>query len=372
MRPYRKLWAMLTAVCVCALILGMTSRWSNAESIPQAHQTTKRVRQVRVMTQNMYVGTDVDKVLAAASPEQIPFLVAEAWATLQATNLAERVSAMADQIARTRPHLIGLQEVSLIRMQSPGDLIVGGSVPAETIVVDFLDSLFAALEARGLEYYLAAIVQNTDVEVPMITPNFTSFDDIRLTDFDAILARGDVATANVHAANFSAALPVAALGLTVLRGWVSVDATIKGATYRFVNTHLEPYEPVQLLQAAELIGGLASETRPLILVGDFNSDAEAHGATYEMLREAGYTDVWRRHHTHRHPGFTCCQAPDLRNEQSLLDRRIDGIFVRHGSARHTYARRIGHRQQDRTPSGLWPSDHAGLFARLLLKPVHDE
>lgn len=68
-----------------------------------------------------------------------------------------------------------------------------------------------------------------------------------------------------------------------LRGYVAADAFVRGSTYRFVNTHLEiqggsldPLLPfVQAAQAQELISMLATETRPVILVGDFNSSPQA-------------------------------------------------------------------------------------------------
>ena len=34
---------------------------------------------------------------------------------------------------------------------------------------------------------------------------------------------------------------------------------------------------------------------------------------------------------------------------------------------HYEFERVGYEQEDRTPSGLWPSDHAGVVARLTLR-----
>ena len=73
--------------------------------------------------------------------------------------------------------------------------------------------------------------------------------------------------------------------ITVERGFVGVDATVRGKTYRFVNTHLERVQPdppirtaiIQYLQSLELVETLQATTpddRPLILVGDFNSSPE--------------------------------------------------------------------------------------------------
>jgi hypothetical protein len=310
---------------------------------------------LRVMTQNMYVGTNVDPILAAA-PEELPWVVAEAFATLQSTDLEGRVAAMAAEIQNRRPHLIGLQEVSLIRVQDPGDLVFGGHVPAETVAYDFLPALLDALASQGLGYHVAASIQNTDGEAPMITPSF-SFVDVRLTDFDVILARDDVATTVVAERNFAVSLPLPN-GLVVKRGYVAVDAIVDGRTYRFVSTHLEDgLLEAQLAQTQELISFLASTRRQLILAGDFNSRSP-DGDSYRMLLASGYRDTWleTRHHD---AGFTCCQAADLRNEASALSSRIDFIFMRNLPRARGRARTTG---DDRTESGLWPSDHAGVTA----------
>ena len=103
-----------------------------------------------VMTMNVYVGTDVDQILAAQDPAQIPILVALAFQEMLSTNFFERAEAIADQIQRTRPHLVGLQEISSIRVQSPGDAIIGGTIPATIVLFDYLDILMDALVARGL------------------------------------------------------------------------------------------------------------------------------------------------------------------------------------------------------------------------------
>ena len=98
----------------------------------------------------------------------------------------------------------------------------------------------------------------------------------------------------------------------------------------------------------------------MILLGDFNTQA-VDGAAYQLLRGAGYTDVWRADSA----GYTCCQAPDLRNAESTLDQRIDQVFIkglRQDAA--ISASIVGDRLADKTPAGLWPSDHAGVVAHL--------
>ena len=88
---------------------------------------------------------------------------------------------------------------------------------------------------------------------------------------------------------------------------------------------------------------------------------------------AGYVDAWSRRVGKPSLGFTCCQNEFVNNEESELDERIDLIFVRNDTDFPAYpdlgpvkARVVGNREKDKTPSGLWPSDHAGVAAKLIL------
>lgn len=342
---------------------------------------------VKVMDWNIYIGTDVDTVLTAEDPSQVPDIVAWAYELLLSTNFPERAQAIANQILIHRPHLIGLQEVSLLRQQSPGDVIVGGTVPAEEVLIDYLDVLLFALKLRGLDYKVAGKIQNADVEVPVPTDDPAVFDDIRVTDFDVVLARHDVEIPieRVKAENYQVFLTVSLDGFSfdILRGYVAVDAKIGERTYRFVNTHLEPFvvDPIQIAQAQELLQTLDNETLPVIMVGDFNSPAPTE-ITYQMVISEGYVDVWTRNRLipflpKNKEGYTSPHDADLRNKEIKLDQRIDFIFVRNNlpnlgwsNIGPVYANVIGDQQIDRTiPSWLWPSDHAGVVARLKIPEV---
>ena len=333
---------------------------------------------VTVMTWNVYVGTNVDNVIAASDPQEIPFLVAEAFQTLLATNFTERAEAFVSEMERTKPHLVGLQEISTIRVQSPSDLVLGGTQLPEDVLFDYLAILMDAVAARGLDYRVAAVVQDTDVELPMFTgAGPLPFDDIRLTDFDVILVRGDVAISDVVARNYAARFSVPTAGggsFDILRGFTAVSATVGQRTYRFVNTHLEPdVQAVKDAQAAELIAEFENETHPVILVGDLNTRAP-EGITYNTFLGAAYADAWdHRVGSDDETGFTANHPDDLRSETVNLEKRIDFILVRNvagGSGRSVlgsvFATVVGDELADRTPSGLWPSDHAAVVARLVL------
>jgi hypothetical protein len=333
---------------------------------------------ITVMTYNVYYGTDPEPLLSVTDPNEIPVVAIPIWALAQQTNFPERAGALAAEIAKQRPHLVGLQEAALWRVQSPSDL----ATPATDVVYDFLALLVDSLAAHGQSYVLAAANATTDIELPVLVGfdgGIPLFDDVRLTDRDAVLVRGDVAWSNAQSDKFNAHIDL--LGSGVYEGWASVDATIDGQTYRFVTAHLEFQQaaPIQELQAQELIDLLQDETRPTILVGDFNSDASGLNpakatASYGKLLDAGFVDSWNRS-GYTTAGLTCCQDKDLLNRFGTYDERVDIIFTRNlplrtpAGALLSSRLLVGDRPGDRTNSGLWPSDHAGVVATFLAPPV---
>lgn len=317
--------------------------------------------QLSVMTYNVYVGASADPLLATTNLLQVPTEVANMYNGVIASDFPSRAASIAKSIKSAQPHLVGLQEISLVRRQSPGDRIAGGEVPAEEVVLDFLEILMDALQAEGLNYQVAAKVENIDIEMPMFTD--TGIDDARLTDSDVILARSDVIVSRVESAHFMNVLSIETLLLEVPRGYVAIDATVGEVTYRVVNTHLEAFgEPIRVAQAQELITLLQDETLPIILLGDFNT-AAPDGTAYQMLLSAGYVDVWQMETGVT--GNTCCQAAGLGNAESGLSYRIDQVFVRNYElAGLVTTHTVGDETADLLPSGIWPSDHAGVVAHL--------
>ncbi len=336
----------------------------------------------RVMTRNVYAGAPIERLFdSGLAASEIPAAAAALWASVQATDFGERAVALAEEVARERPHLIGLQEVSAYLTQTPGDAAFGGATPAADTALDFRRLLLSALAARGLDYVPVSASRNFDGELPILDPDSpNSTTDIRLIDSDVILARGDIEVFNPQDGQFETSLN-ASIGprpLPVRRGWASIDARIAGSTVRFLTTHLEPgdTEPqIQVAQSQELLAAIDRLDRdhgalPTILTGDLNSAADGSGTpTYGNLIAARFSDAWDG----GDEGPTCCQASDLRNERSLLDRRVDLILLRGDLRRPTamsrsrrFSRRVGAEPGDRTPSGLWPSDHAGVVATVLL------
>src|SRR5712691_9631103 len=123
---------------------------------------------ITVMTLNVYIGANVDRLLAVQDPAELPPLVAEVFQELLATNFPERAAAIADAIARVRPQLIGLQEISTIRFWSSGEAVDRDTPSVETMRLDYLDLLLAALAIRGLDYRVAGCIQNIDLTLPIL------------------------------------------------------------------------------------------------------------------------------------------------------------------------------------------------------------
>ena len=364
---YSKFSKSVSSLKIALLLFGILLVLSGCERItpPMLPDTdTPDTEPLTVMTYNVYVGSSAEPLLSVENLLQVPTEVTKMYNNVIVSDFPERATAIAKSIKTSQPHLIGLQEISLLRRQSPGDRITGGLVPAEEVVLDFLQILIDALHAEGLSYEVAAKVENIDIEMPMLTD--TGIDDVRLTDYDVILSRSDVTISRVMSANYTNALTIETLGLEIQRGYAAVDATVSGVTYRFVNTHLEAFaEENRVAQTQELVDILSDETLPIILLGDFNTRAP-DGTAYQILLSAGYVDVWQM--VSEGTGNTCCQDDDILNEVSDHSVRIDQIFVRNlelptSVLTHT----VGDKPSDRLPSGLWPSDHAGVVAHIAVE-----
>lgn len=330
-------------------------------------------RLIRLMTQNVYHGVDAEIFAVPQATSQADLLdkVAAVYNGYLARNFPERAAALALEIYLTRPDLIGLQEAILVRTQQPAD---GAATPATFVKLDYVQILLDALAARGLAYKVVTQSVGFDLELP----SALGF-DVRHTDREVILARADLSAAdltlsNPLAGNFAVSCPIpSSFGpIPIRRGWVAVDATVRRRTFRFLSTHLDgdclPFTSAyQQAQAAELIAGPGATDLPVVLVGDLNSPADGSGVTYNTLTgaTAGLTDTWTM--SGLGAGLTCCQADDLRNNESSLTQRIDLVLFR-GAFTPLAAITIGDRPVFKTSSGMWPSDHAGVVAGLLLQP----
>jgi len=316
---------------------------------------------ITVMTQNLYVGADVDLVIRAlgtADPtDDFPALMS-AIETVGKTDFPARAQAIAAEIARQRPHAVGLQEVSEINI----DLRPLG-VPV-VVEQNFLALVQAALAERGLHYAVAATSEN--IRVNLVSGA------VRLVDHDALLIDADRVTVNSAAGqDFAVNLGQVAEGVVLVRGWVYANTTIAGQSYTFASAHTEAnlagapaglLEQIRAAQVLEMVATLASRER-VVLMGDLND--QPGSPMYSVLADAGYIDTWRA----LRPGvagLTCCHPADLSDRTADFNQRIDYIWTRgvgqSGKIQGSIDR-FGDVPSDRLagPASLiWPSDHAGL------------
>ena len=329
------------------------------------------VRTLTVLSRNLYLGADLTPVMGASAPEQIPSRVGEAWNRIVLNDFRGRADAIAREVQSTRPDVIGLQEVAKFRIQNPGDYLAGNPQAASVVEYDYLMILLDALQARGLHYTIASVVENTDIEFPGVTGQ--GLIDILWTDHDVILVRDGIQITGETSNNFALNVSIPVGGgtpMTIRRGWNRIDLLIDGQPFHIVNTHLETDETgptTQESQAAELIGMLSGVTAPAILLGDLNALPDAAStATYPILLNAGFEDAQTRAMARGSlPGYTCCFDPDLR--AGGLFERIDYVMTR--GTRNLDVNVVnfavtGNLEADETVTGLKPSDHVGVFARL--------
>ena len=100
---------------------------------------------VKVMTRNLYLGASIDPILAATSLADIPHRMAAAWSMACATRPDERALALAEEIDRIQPHLVGLQEAWTLDSGAlaPSDRSKDPATPEMTL--DILSALLREL-----------------------------------------------------------------------------------------------------------------------------------------------------------------------------------------------------------------------------------
>jgi endonuclease/exonuclease/phosphatase family metal-dependent hydrolase len=330
-----QLWRVLGSVL---LVITILLSWSLS---PAWADSDKRI--VKVMTRNMDAGTDF--LYFSLDP---PNALADTLAEISTSNFPARAALIADEIAREQPYLISLQEVTLWQFILPGY--------EPTDLADQLNLLVAALAARNLHYEVIASQDLTDITVPLPTGWL-----FRFLDRNVVLARSDLKQAELALSNIQTGIyeatiqPIPTLPFVEVNGWISVDAKIRGKSIRFFSTHLEsitaPDDITQELQAIELIKIMNRCKLPVVLAGDFNSDADHTNHWYDQtptadsIVSAGYQDVWSA----THPGDLGLTWPfysedsvpypapleridlNFARDLTILDAHLTGIIPPYGS-----------------------------------------
>jgi hypothetical protein len=365
-------------------------------AVADAKKKAKGAPKVTVMTRNVFLGADLAPAINSTSIGGAVDAAGTILDEVDSTKFAERAVPLAKEIKESKADLIGLQEVALWREQTPSDYT---GTDATDVRYDFLALLQQELAKIGAKYTVVISQDEFDEELPADTDHNNATGsgplgglgadiDGRLTMRDVILAKKGSkvklgATAGAHYETLFEPTVGGVLTIPVERGWQSVEAKVKGkgkkkgkkaksSKFRFINTHLEAFgDPtIREAQAMELIAGPANTNKQVILVGDLNSGLpDPHNVgnlpgqdpndplAFEAFVDAGFKDNGARQ--------SCCYS-DLFDETQVFDHTVDHVLTRPG-LKTKKAFVTGNDAAERTPSGLWPSDHGGVVSKLQLK-----
>ncbi len=357
------------AVTLCAAAVAAAS------FAPAASAAKKKDKDptLKVMTRNIYLGGNIFLPIGAPDRATFESKTQELWDQIRFTNFPARAKLIANEVKKTKPHLIGLQEVATWR-RSPDGVKDGSATPSRQVVYDFRKTLQRELKAKRLKYRAVVVQRAADIEAP------TQQYDVRLTMHDVILVRtgkGAPRLTRKKSARYKTdiGVPVQTGVITSKRAWGWVEGSLKGRKFRFVNTHLESAaEEPRVGQAKELVArrGPARSARSTIVVGDLNSDrtnaTDASPVAYRTITRAGFKDAWLQARKGKETPYTCCLRTPTANDKPPFpgDHRIDHILIKGKKVRGLKATVVGTDRKNRTSTGLWPSDHAGWVASLRL------
>jgi endonuclease/exonuclease/phosphatase family metal-dependent hydrolase len=351
---------MIRKLAVILCLMPAVIAWGNAAN-PAA---------MTIMTQNMDACTDLNFAIAELLKLLPPTVGVEfTYEEVLACQVNTRADLLAAQVAQRKPDLLALQEATIWR--------VGSSVEtATTVLADQLDLLLASLATKGVLYNLVAVSTLTDVALPK-----ASGGALRFTDRDVLLIRADLRPptfhlSDVHSNTFDAVYGIG--GLQVPAGWISAMIHTGNRHFRFVTTHLQSpvsFDPtaaqVQAAQAGQLLHELRNSTVPVVLAGDFNSDAIQGTAgpgpdntdTTATIVAAGYADTWTLAGSGPGPTWPWSledQFPPPFFAHALPKERIDLIF-----SQGLGVVGVEHVLAPGPAANAWPyfaSDHAGVIA----------
>jgi endonuclease/exonuclease/phosphatase family metal-dependent hydrolase len=384
---------LIAALCIALLPGG-------ADAAGKESKGTK----VTVMTRNLYLGADLGPILSANTVDAAVDAGGEIVNQVHATKFPSvRAASLAAEIRKRKPDLVGLQEASWWRT-GPVDLnaALGTPVASQTDPAggDFLADLLKKVNKKSkkkgaVRYVLAAVEPEFDAEFPVNDDGNGSGlagadHNERLTMRDAILVRKGVGMKfkKPTGGHFNTLLRVELAGgiksIDVTRGWVAINVNARGRSFRFVDTHLEAFDSegsndtslgtsvgkgqIRAAQASQLVGpgGPARSKRPVILLGDMNSDddtVQPNGDrdAYSVLRGGGF-----RERSTANP-LSCCLndaflvgGPNSINE---FDHQVDHVLTNTKKIKFVQGFVDGRARVN----GLYPSDHAGVTSVLKIK-----
>lgn len=328
------------------------------------------------MTANAYIGVEFDAILSLdpTDPNYLNNLILAVTTTygqLLASDPPARLAGLAREIAMRKPQLLAVQELTTVQT-APMILTAAGPAPGQfAVVYDYTELLLAALEKLGLHYEVAVSAQEAEITMPMLldvqaqTPGYG-----RIIDHDAFLVRVDSPNhlnwSNPQTGHYANNLQFQ--GITVYRGWCSMDVTTSGnTTLRTVCTHLEEETSpeIQVLQATELLAGPAHTSLPVMILGDLNADPLHRNGSlaFDVFQEDGFKDTWAKVYSRKSTrGLTWGHDPALADTSHPFTWRIDLILYK-GPHISPTGIQVLDVALGTTQAPLWPSDHGAVAAQ---------
>jgi endonuclease/exonuclease/phosphatase family metal-dependent hydrolase len=334
---------MLKPIACCSAVLAFLALPAAAGAAPKRHAD------VTVMTRNLFLGADLIPLAVSKPGAEFEHAAGDVLRQVTGSEPNERMTLIAREIAKAKPDLVGLQEVTLWRTGPKGD-----PARATAVRVDYLATLRAALATAGADYRVVADQRTLNLEGPT-----DAGVDVRFTDGNVVLARKGVKVSHVRSSDFEHQLviPTQAVGnVSVNRSFNQLDATVRGAKFHFVNAHLEAYSAATRLdQAKELVRRALRAKRQTILVGDLNSGPKLpkpeDRPPYQAIARAGFKEA-------RTTKAQCCFNDDL--VSGRWDHIVDHVMAR-PKVKLVRSFVTG---TEKTPSGRRPSDHGGVVSVL--------
>ena len=360
---------------------------------------------VTVMSRNIYLGADVGVAL-----ELIPNMPAAAqfmWDQVNKNDFSKRSIALAAEITKYQPDVIGLQEATIWYCKK-------NAWSKKTEVFNFTDQL---LKALGGEYVLASKGGTTAFNpgysinpIPFLTivndpERFQKIfgQDKAACGFqigDALVIKQSLSDEVIKVGNteYEASYSIVPTLMTIYRGYTWADIKISGVPVRFISTHLESIWdenkiPNAAKQATQLIEDVKETKMPLVIIGDFNSDprdprpsnaanpglqptaseecpaGDSKCSAYRLMQEAGFNDAgpdasdpttytWGMDALLTGPDPDRLKAGQaMGNEYGFTDR-LDYIFSKNGVDVIT--------SQVTGFKSPYATDHAGVFAEFTI------
>ena len=322
---------------------------------------------------NLYVGAELLGALAVdpGDPAAVLGATSKIFADIVDSHPEIRMPAVAREIAAEQPEVVGLVEVYTVATAP----VINGHPGEFTAVFDYLGLLKTLLEAAGANYNVAVVSTESDVVLPIIGPGGLVFG--RLTDHEVILVRADLPPGHLRVSNpqtghFSHYIQVPQLGISVYRGWCSLDVFTRGEQFTYVLAHPEQQSvPVlNYAQIMELVAGFANTTTPIILAGDFNADALYRDGTtsYNLFGQTGFTDAWLQlNPLNPDGGLTWGHDAALDDPNEPFTLRIDLVLYR-GATLVPSSLQVVDLGLGQTQAPRWATDHAAVSGSFTFAP----